>query len=463
MTTCQNIAARSHRGCNQRLHRVLVLPLAPPDDLYQHFRSWLCCSVAAGCLAERGCRVIGVDVHPEKIARIQSGRAPIHEPNLDPLLEDAIREGRLGATDDAESAVGETDVSVICVGTPCDDEGALNLTFVETVAGQIRAALGEKPFHRIVFRSTMLPGSTRSIAERFFGELIADGRVEVFFFPEFLRQGSAVRDFKEPSLSVVGVYDEGQSIDDIAELFDEASQIVTLEEAELLKYACNAFHATKVSFANEIGRLGKALEIDSRRVMEMLCLDDRLNISRAYLRPGNPFGGSCLPKDVSALNVLAEKLGVTIPTLASLTPSNDAHRSHLLSLVRRHGGDEIVIVGLAFKHDTDDLRGSALLPLAADLLREGKQLRIYDPLLDPESLVGASKAFAEQQLPSLADLMKPTLAEALGERGIVLASNRCIPAADLVAALSDGHHLIDVSGWAELEELPVPGREGICW
>jgi GDP-mannose 6-dehydrogenase len=418
-------------------------------------------SVAAGCLNSQGCKVIGVDVHPEKVARINAGKAPIHEPGLDPLLAAGIAEGRLHATSNVAAAVEASDVSIICVGTPSDATGALNLDYVETVSAQIRDAIGTKPRHRVVFRSTMLPGSTRRLAEKHFRDLIEAGRVDVFFFPEFLRQGAAVNDYLEPSLSVLGAYHEGQSIDGIEALFPPETERVDLETAELLKYSCNAFHAAKVAFANEIGRIGKGLGLDSRRVMELLCRDTRLNISPSYLRPGNPFGGSCLPKDVSALNVLAASLGVSAPTLGSLLPSNHAHLDHLRALVGNDPTTEIAIVGLAFKHDTDDLRGSALLTLAAELLRAGHPVRIFDPYLKADALIGASRVLVEQQLPSLGELMCPTVGETLGERGIVLASNRCVPVESLAPHLTAAHRLIDVTGWTELAHLP--GYEGICW
>jgi len=422
-------------------------------------------SVAAGCLAKRGCRVIGVDPYQEKVDRINAGFAPIHEPGLDPLLQEGISAKLLHATTSAKEAVADSDVSIICVGTPCDESGALDLKYVEAVTAEIASALAEnpKPLHRIIFRSTMLPGSARKVAEAHLASLIDTGKVEVYFFPEFLRQGAAVKDYDEPSLSVVGAYSDSREIDpEIAVLFETETEVVDLETAELLKYACNAFHAAKVSFANEIGRIGKGLGIDSRKVMQLLTLDTRLNISPSYLRPGNPFGGSCLPKDVSALNVLAAKLGVEVPTMKSLLTSNDDHREHLRKLVNDHGVENVTFVGFAFKHDTDDLRGSALLQLAADLIADGRKVNIYDPLLNPETMIGASKQFVDERLPQLTSLMVPTLEEALGESGLVLASNNCVPNEELAAALGTGHHLIDVSGWHGLADIGG-SYEGICW
>ncbi|MFT4550361.1 MAG: GDP-mannose 6-dehydrogenase [Verrucomicrobiales bacterium] len=422
-------------------------------------------SVAAGCLVKRGCRVIGVDPYVEKVESIRSGRAPFYEPGLDELMKDGIGAGLLSATTDAREAVAASEVSIICVGTPCDDSGALDLCYVEAVTQEIVEEIvsQQKERHVIIFRSTMLPGSTRRIIEEHLAELVGDGRVQVFFFPEFLRQGAAVRDYDEPSLSVVGVPGEPKELaEEFAVLFEPDTAVVDLETAELVKYACNAFHATKVNFANEIGRIGKGLGIDSRGVMNLLVKDTRLNISASYLRPGNPFGGSCLPKDVSALNVLAEQLGLSVPTLGSLIPSNDQHREHLRKLVIDHGAREAVFVGFAFKHGTDDLRGSSLLQLAVDLIADGLQVRIFDPLLDPATMIGASRALVESILPSLPDLMGTTLAGALGEGGVVLASNSCVPTDELKAALTPRHHVIDVSGWAGLDTLGSD-YEGICW
>ena len=421
--------------------------------------------VAVGCLAKRGCSVIGVDPYEQKVSSINAGRAPFHEPGLDELLRTGLEAGLVRATGNAEEAVAQSDISIICVGTPGDDGGALDLRYVEAVTREIAAAIGrqEKGLHRLVYRSTMLPGSTRRIANDHLSDLIAAGRVEVFFFPEFLRQGAAVSDYDEPSLSVVGVAGEAVEIPpEMAVLFEPGTAVVSLETAELLKYACNAFHAAKVSFANEIGRIGKALGIDSREVMDLLVRDRRLNISPGYLKPGNPFGGSCLPKDVSALGILAAKLGVRVPTLDSFIPSNDLHREHLRDLVRATGASKVVFVGFAFKSHTDDLRGSSLLRLAADLLTDGRDVRIFDPLLDPDKMIGSSLAAVEDILPSLKSLMVPELKDALADGGVVLASNRCVPTGELRALLRDDHHVIDVTGWEELGDSGT-GYEGICW
>lgn len=421
--------------------------------------------VAAGCLANRGCRIIGVDPCGQKVDCVNEGRAPFHEPGLDELIRHGLAAGRIRATTAAAEAVRDSEISIICVGTPGDPSGALDLRFVESVTSEIAAAIEHhgKACHRVVYRSTMLPGSTRRISGERLGALLAAGRVEVYFFPEFLRQGAAVEDYDDPSLSVVGAAQDGAAIPpEMALLFEAETAVVGFETAELLKYACNAFHAAKVSFANEIGRIGKALGIDSRQVMDLLVRDRRLNISPSYLRPGNPFGGSCLPKDVSALAIMAAQLGVRVPTLDSLLASNHLHREHLRALVTARDPAEVIFIGFTFKGGTDDLRGSALLQLAADLLADGRNVRIHDPLLDPATMVGSSLAAMEHILPALPTLMAPTLAGALGEQGVVLVSNKCVPTAGLRAALRAGHHVIDVTGWPGLDGLAA-GYEGICW
>ncbi len=421
-------------------------------------------SVTAACLAERGCSVIGCDVQPAKVEQINQGEAPISEPGLDELMAAQVSAGRLRATADAAEAVRASAISLVCVGTPSTASGALDLRFVEAVAGEIASAVAEKDgTHAVVFRSTMLPGSTRGMAERFFGELIAAGKVEVFFFPEFLRQGTALADFRDPSLSAIGVREEAVSVESIAAILDEGAEPMPLESAELLKYACNAFHATKVSFANEIGRIGKALGIDSTRVMAQLCRDQRLNISPYYLRPGTPFGGSCLPKDVSALSLQARALNVFSPTIDSLLESNRRHLESLIERVEAVGARDVLLLGLAFKAGTDDLRGSAMVELVASLLMKDFSVRIHDPDVAPRNLVGANQRFAAAKLPALETLLVEDLAGALDRHPqTIVASKPCASIETLKASLGEGHHVIDVNGWADLAEV-APSYEGLCW
>lgn len=421
-------------------------------------------SVTAACLAERGCRVIGCDAQPAKVDQINAGEAPIGEPGLEPLIREQLAAGRLRATSDPRDAVLGSDFSVVCVGTPSTASGGLDLRFVETVAGQIAEAAREKDGpHAVVFRSTMLPGSTRRIAGDHFQDLIEGGKIGVFFYPEFLRQGSALADFREPSLSAIGVLDPGGPLDSLTGMLDPATEVLEVEAAELLKYACNAFHATKVAFANEIGRLGKALGIDSTRVMAQLCRDRRLNISPYYLRPGTPFGGSCLPKDVSALSLHARALNVFAPTLDSLLESNCRHLDCLIERVEAAGSRQVLLLGLAFKAGTDDLRGSAMLELAARLLMRDYAVQIFDPDVSPRNLIGANQRFAAARLPALETLLVDDLPAALADgQQTVVVSKPCVDLGLLESALGPCHHVIDVNGWDGLAGA-AKSYEGLCW
>jgi GDP-mannose 6-dehydrogenase len=420
-------------------------------------------AVTAGCLADRGHRVIGVDPQPRKVEALNKGRSPIVEPGLGELIARGREAGLISATTDAAEAIAATDLSLVCVGTPSLPSGGLDLGHVRSVAGQIKAALEAAPKavpHKLVFRSTMLPGSTRTLAELYFPRDPA--LAEIFFYPEFLREGTAIRDFQEPSLTVIGRPDPSRGLDGLAEFLGPDTHVTDLESAELLKYCCNAFHATKVAFANEVGRLAKNLDIDGRQVMEFLCADNVLNISKYYMRPGNPFGGSCLPKDVSALEIFAQTRGVNLPLVESLMVSNRKHLQHLLTLVEHRHSREVVILGLAFKPDTDDLRGSAMVELASELAARGHEVRVYDPRIQPENLIGANEQLAQRKLPSLDQLLRDNLAEALGGGGTVVAFNRCVDTAEVVAGLRPGHHVIDVNGWPGLREAAA-SYEGLCW
>jgi GDP-mannose 6-dehydrogenase len=266
----------------------------------------------------------------------------------------------------------------------------------------------------------------------------------------------------EPSLSVIGAEHPEQALPlALQNLLPVATGVVPYEEAELLKYACNAFHALKVSFANEIGRIGKSMALDSARVMRLLCQDTRLNISSYYLRPGTPFGGSCLPKDVSALSVFARNQETSVPVIDSLLPSNERHLQALLEIVENRGSRRVFLLGLAFKAQTDDLRGSAMLELAAALLLKDFTVRIFDPLVSAKQLVGANERFARLRLPNLASLLTTDLKEAMENSDVIVASKPCVDPEILRPLLRDRHCVIDINGWPELANL-APNYEGFC-
>ena len=392
------------------------------------------------------------------------GFSPIIEPELDDLLQKARREGRLSATTHAADAVAQSDASIICVGTPSLESGRLNLDFVRKVSEQIATALRESgKKHIILFRSTMLPGSTRTMVRDFFEDLRVAGQVRIYYCPEFLREGTAVKDFREPSLAVVGTHDgNAPESEEAHKLLGGSPAILGWEGAEMIKYSCNYFHALKVGFANEIGRVCKFLGEDGARVMDVVCSDTRLNISRYYMKPGNPYGGSCLPKDVSALLSLARQEGISLPLLDNTLDTNQAHLDLLIKLITSKGSRKIGLLGLAFKADTDDLRGSPMVAVAETLLGRGYELRIYDPSLNLSRLIGANEAEIQRRMPHLASLLRASAREVVEDSELIVASQKCVPVEDLRTWVTDQQSVIDVNGWRELMTLPWQ-YEGLCW
>ncbi|MEZ5300550.1 MAG: nucleotide sugar dehydrogenase [Verrucomicrobiales bacterium] len=400
-----------------------------------------------------------------KVAAFSAGRSPIVEPDLDRLLSAAVGNGLLEGSSDPARAIAASEVSIVCVGTPSLESGQLNLDYVRNVTGQISAAIrsgGGRP-HALIFRSTMLPGSTRAICDEFLAEPIGAGDLRVFYCPEFLREGSAIADFRDPSLSLFGSRDGvAEGVELLRSLFGVTADAMAWEAAEMVKYACNYFHALKVGFANEIGRMAKRSGIDGARIMEVLCQDERLNISPYYLRPGNPFGGSCLPKDVSALSAFARQKGVGVPILESVLTSNQAHLDALLRLITSGPERDVCLLGLTFKSGTDDLRGSPMVAVAENLIGSGYRVRIYDPDLNLPLLIGSNEQSIRRRMPHLADLLKDDPAEAIGGAELVVAAQRCLPLHDLKSMLVPTQRLIDVNGWRELEDTPAR-YEGFCW
>ena len=420
-------------------------------------------AVTAGCLTKVGHTVVGVDVQAEKVESIASGVSPIIEPELDGLLAEAAKNSLLSATQNHEQAIETTDVSLVCVGTPSAENGELNLQFVRQVIGQIadKVRVSGKS-HDLILRSTMLPGSTQKIATDLPADLLESGKLRLFFYPEFLREGTAVADFDDPSLVVVGTHDGSAFPNELSLLFGADAPSMNWPSAEMVKYACNAFHATKVTFANEIGRIGKNMGVDSRSVMRLLCQDTRLNLSPYYLRPGNPFGGSCLPKDVRALTHEGRIGGEELPLLDSLLPSNEAHLTKLIELAKRLAKDRVTLLGLSFKSDTDDLRESPMVEVAQHLLGRGFELSIYDPQLNLAKLIGTNKRVIDEKMPHLATLLTGDLGTALGQSGLVIAAQKCIDLETLRPLITAKHTLLDVNGWPELRDLPAH-YEGFCW
>ena len=421
-------------------------------------------AVTSGCLSQIGHPIIGVDVHEPKVRAFNEGHSPIVEPGLEEMLQSACRHGRLRATTDTAEAVAASGISIICVGTPSLPSGSLDLKFVTLVTQQIAAALRQlRKQHIVVYRSTMLPGSTRSLVNAHLADLVQSGCVQVYYCPEFLREGTAIADFREPSLVVVGTQDgQPPACSEIVPLFGGTPSVLRWEGAEMIKYASNYFHALKVGFANEIGRVCKHLDEDALQVMDVVCQDTRLNISRYYMRPGAPYGGSCLPKDVSALRSFARQQGLNLPLLENTQTSNDAHQHQFVQLIEQNGRRRVGFIGLAFKADTDDLRGSPLVAAAETLIGRGFTVSIYDPQINLSRLIGANEQQIQARMPHLAQLLKPAVEELIENCDVIVISQKCVTAPSLRSCVRPEHLVIDAIGWEPLKSLPCR-YSGLCW
>ena len=367
--------------------------------------------VTAACLGKDGHSVIGVDVDADKVAEVNAGKAPISERGLDEVLQAQVASGRLRATSDAVLAVAESDIAMIAVGTPSADDGSVTIHILEAVVADIGKALRDnpKPYH-LVIRSTLLPGiletRMKEVLEAALGRPLGDG-VVLCNNPEFLREGSAVKDYYHPPYVLVGADSEADAAA-VVDLYHavEAERFVTdTRTASLVKYACNAFHAVKVTFANEIGSVAKSMGADGRKVMELVCEDTKLNISRAYMRPGFAFGGSCLPKDLRAINRFAEHEALRLNMLSSVLPSNESHLKRALKMIRDHGQKKVGLVGLSFKNGTDDLRESPMVDLVETLTGWGFSVKIYDPNVMVGRLRGRNLGYIDRHLPHLAQML----------------------------------------------------------
>ena len=362
--------------------------------------------VTAACLAELGHSVIGVDRDESKVKNIKEGRAPFYEPGLEALVESGVRSGCLRATTAAGEAARDADIVMVCVGTPSERNGNLGLDQMKRAVEEIAASVAGRTKPLIVaIRSTVFPGTCEDVIIPALARL---PHVNVVSNPEFLREGSAVRDFREPSLVVVGGSDPA-SVRSVAGLYDGLgveARLVSLRTAEMIKYACNAFHAVKISFANEVGALSAKLNVDPREVMTTLCHDTRLNISTAYLKPGFAFGGSCLPKDLRALTYRSARLDVKLPFLESVLPANQAHLDRAIQDILDLSAQRLGVIGLAFKENTDDLRESPVVSLLEQLIGKGRQVRVYDPHIRLDSIYGSNRDFILTAIPHIGRLLE---------------------------------------------------------
>lgn len=426
-------------------------------------------TVSAACLAQLGHQVVGVDTNHLKVEIINSGHSPVIEQDLDEIVAQAVGAGRLRATADAADGVLSSDLSLICVGTPSKNNGGLDLVFVERVCHDIgRALAGKNGFHTVVLRSTVLPGTTAGTVipalEASSGRIAGQG-VGICYNPEFLREGTSVHDFYHPPFTVVGELDP-QAAEVTASLYqslDAPLLMVPLEAAEMVKYVCNAFHAMKVAFANEVGNLCKSQGIDSHQVMDIFCLDDKLNLSPYYLKPGFAFGGSCLPKDLRALLYHGRRMDLRLPVLEAILPSNELQVRRGIEMVVQTGRKKVGVLGFSFKAGTDDLRESPLVVMIETLLGKGYQVKVYDKNVCLARLHGANRAYIEREIPHIATLMCDSMEEVLAVSDVIVIGNQAPDFRQALQQASPDHVIVDLVRILKDGGQSHARYEGICW
>src|SRR5262252_514198 len=427
-------------------------------------------TVTAACLAHKGNSVIGVDLSAAKVEAMEAGRSPIVEPRVAELVADGHRACRLHATGNSEEAVLNTEISFLCVGTPSLRNGKLDLGHIEPVCREIGVALKKKnSFHLVVLRSTVLPGTAETIVvptlEKASGKKLGKD-FGVCVNPEFMQEGTAVADFLEPSITIIGASETSHSRI-LRELYSWVPGKVfetSFRSAEMVKYVCNTWHAVKVSFANEVGTMAKSLGVDAEAVIEIFSADTKLNISPTYLKPGFAFGGSCLPKDVRALNYRAKELDLDLPLFESVLPSNNAHLDRAIEIVLNAGKKNVAMLGLSFKAATDDLRESSQVQLVKRLIGEGCHLKIWDDNVLFGQLIGSNRQYIEEVIPHIGSLLSSDLEQVLEKSEVVIVGTRGIDPKKLESHLRPEHVVVDLVN-LEKSRRPATGKayEGICW
>ena len=424
--------------------------------------------VSAACFADRGNNVTGVDVDELKVEIINSGRSPLVEKGIEHLIEKNVKAGRLRGTVNCREAIMGTDMSFICVGTPSNENGSLSLSFIEKVSHEIGTILREKSaYHIIIIRSTVLPGTIETkiipIIQEHSGK-IAGKDFGIVMNPEFLRESSAVYDFNNPPKTVIGTKTEFDA-DSVANIYEGLpGEIVktSIKVAETVKYTDNVFHALKVVFANEIGAICKAHGIDSHTVMNIFCKDTKLNLSPYYLKPGFAFGGSCLPKDVRALTYEARRLDINVPTLNSITESNQKQINNVVQRIIDFGKKRIGVLGFAFKAGTDDLRESPIVELIESLLGKGYDIKIYDECVSMAALFGANKEFIEKRIPHILNLMVDTIDNVLDHADVIIIGNNALEFKDVLPKLNPEQIIFDLVRITDASQTPA-NYHGIAW
>ena len=425
--------------------------------------------VSAACFAEEKFLVTGVDVSQSKVDMINAGKATIVENGIQELVAAMVAEKRLRATTDVTEAVKASSISLVCVGTPSRANGSIDLTYIERVCEQIGAAIAKKGTHHVVvIRSTVLPGTIEGTVipalERGSGKKIGEA-FGVCSNPEFLREGSSIKDFHEPPFTLIGASDpkSGEALKALYAGIEAPVHVVALKVAETVKYACNCFHGLKVAFSNEIGNICKALSIDSHEVMKIFVEDRKLNVSPAYLRPGFAFGGSCLGKDLRAITYKAKQVDVATPLLSSVLESNRLQIQRAVDMILATKSKKVGILGMSFKAGTDDLRESPVVTLIEQLLGKGVQIAIYDRDVSSASIIGANREYIEREIPHIWTLMKDTVAGVLEASDVVVIGNGSKEFRDVSGKLRQGQMVVDLVRAFGPRVSDGQSYEGICW
>lgn len=425
--------------------------------------------VSAGCLGRNGHKVMGVDISQNKVDIINSGKSPVIEKDIDEIIKEVVKSRKLISTTDAGEAVENSEISMICVGTPGKDNGSLDLSHVKRVCREIGSGLRQKDaYHVVAVRSTVLPGSVE-------GEVIptieetsgkkAGVDFGVCMNPEFMREGSSVYDFYHPPMIVIGELDKrsGDSVEHIYADIDAPVIRTSIRVAEMIKYVNNAFHSLKVCFANEIGNICKKLGIDSHDVMEIFCMDKKLNLSPYYLKPGFAFGGSCLPKDLRALLYKGRREDLKLPLLDSILESNENQIKTGIDLIRKTQKKKIGIFGFSFKPGTDDLRESPMVELIETLLGKGYKISIYDKNVSIARIFGANKQYIEKEIPHISSLMCSSVEEVLSRSEVLVIGNNSEEFKEIPKLMKKGQIIIDLVRIVNRKNEAKSEYEGICW